>query len=259
VAAAAGMATFGLIPFVSTYAVFVALRALDQVRNSICYTRQNVKIAASHSGITAGPDGPTHQGMEDLSLMRALPNMTVVAPADPVTMEMATHAAAAWVGPLYLSMTRWPVPFLYMEDYPFQIGRAVTVRDGADATIVANRDLVAQALMAAAELAREGLSVRVLDCHTIKPLDEEAILGAARETGALVTAEDNVYYGGLGSAVAELLVENELVPMQRVGIRDTFAESGPYPALLDKYGLSARHIAAAVRGVLARKRTSSAR
>ena len=152
-----------------------------------------------------------------------------------------------------MSMTRWPMPFLYTADYPFQIGKAVTIREGGDATIVANRDMVAQALMAAGILAREGLDVRVIDCHTIKPLDERAILAAARETGAVVTAEDNVIYGGLGSAVAELLVENELVPMRRIGVRDTFAESGPYPDLLVKYGMSAGHIAEAVRGVVARK------
>jgi transketolase len=155
---------------------------------------------------------------------------------------------------VYLGFTRDPVPFLFDESYPFAIGRAVLVRRGTDATIVANRDMTAQALLAAEELAREGVQVRVLDCHTLKPLDEEAILAAARETGAIVTAENNIFYGGLGSAVAELLVEHDPVPMQRVGVRDTFAESGPYLALLDRYGLSARHIAAAVRAVIRRKR-----
>ena len=252
-AAAAGMATTGVIPFVSTYAVFATLRALDQVRNSICYPRLNVKIAASHSGITAAPDGVTHQGQEDLTIMRALPNMTVIAAADRTATRLATHAAAAWHGPVYLSLSRDPVPVLYGEDYPFAIGRAVTVREGADATIVANRDMVAQALLAAEALADEGIDVRVIDCHTLKPLDEEAVLRAASETGAIVTAENNTYYGGLGSAVAELLVEHEPVPMRRVGVADTFAESGPYLPLIEKYGLSARHIVAAVREVLARK------
>lgn len=252
-AAAAGMATTGAIPFVSTYAVFATLRALDQIRNSICYTRLNVKIAGSHSGITAAPDGVTHQGQEDLTIMRALPNMTVLAPADRTTTHMATHAAAAWRGPVYLSLCRDSVPILFTDDYPFEIGRAVTVRLGADATIVANRDLVAQALIAAESLAREGLDIRVIDCHTVKPLDAEAILSAARETGAIVTAENGILSGGLGSAVAELLIENDPVPMRRVGIADTFAESGPYLPLIDRYGLSARHIASAVRTVLGLK------
>lgn len=253
VAAAAGMATTGAIPFVTTYAVFATLRALDQIRNSICYTRQNVKIAGSHAGITAAPDGVTHQGQEDLTIMRALPNMTVLAPADRTTTHMATRAAARWRGPVYLSLCRDSVPILYGDDYPFAIGRAVAVRDGEDATIVANRDLVTQALIAAESLAREGIEVRVIDCHTVKPLDSETILAAARETGGIVTAENNVLSGGLGSAVAELLVEHDPAPMRRVGIADTFAESGPYLPLIDKYGLSARHIAAAVRNVLALK------
>jgi transketolase len=252
-AAAAGMATTGLIPFVSTYAVFVTLRALDMVRNSICYPNLNVKIAASHGGITPAPDGVTHQGQEDLSIMRALPNMTVIAPADSPTTRQAIHAAARWQGPVYLSFTRDPVPYLFAESYPFEIGKAVTVRDGADVAIVANRDLTAQALLAAEALATKGIDARVIDCHTIKPLDEETLLAAAQETGAVVTAENNIYYGGLGSAVAELLVERHPVPMQRVGVRDTFAESGPYLTIIDRYGLSARHIVDAAERVIARK------
>jgi transketolase len=179
--------------------------------------------------------------------------MTVIAAGDPTTNKMAVHAAARHAGPVYLSFTRDPVPFLFADDYPFEIGRAVVVRTGVDATIVANRDMVTQALMAAQALAGEGLDVRVIDCHTVKPLDEATILQAARETGAVVTAESNVIYGGLGSAVAELLIENELVPMKRIGVRDTFAESCPYLCLLEKYGLSAEHIAEAVGEVVARK------
>jgi transketolase len=252
-AAAAGMASTGLIPFASTYAVFASLRALDQVRNSIHYPRLNVKIAASHGGITPGPDGVTHQGQEDISIMRAIANSTIVAPADPVSTKMAIWAAAEWDGPVYLSFTRDPVPALYTPDFPFEIGRALVIREGTDATIIALRDLVAHSLVAAERLAQEGLSVRVIDCHTLKPLDEEVVLQAARETGALVTAENNVIFGGLGSAVAELLVENLPIPMKRIGVRDTFTESGPYLALLDKYGLSSRHIAEAVREVVIRK------
>ncbi|CAB5079505.1 Transketolase, C-terminal section (EC [Olavius algarvensis associated proteobacterium Delta 3] len=252
-AAAAGMASSGLIPFASTYAVFASMRALDMVRNSIHYPRLNVKIAASHSGITPGPDGVTHQGQEDLSILRAIANSTVIAPADPTSTRMAVAAAAEYDGPVYLSFTRDPVPVIYKDEFPFEIGKAVQVRDGLDVTIVANRDLVAHALAAAAVLEEKGVDVRVIDCHTLKPLDEEVILKAAEETGAIVTAENNVYFGGLGSAVAELLVENNPIPMQRIGVRDTFAESGPYLDLLDKYGLSAPHIALAVQEVLSRK------
>jgi transketolase len=252
-AAAAGMATTGLIPYATTYAVFASMRALDQVRNSIHYPRLNVKIAASHGGITPGPDGVTHQGQEDLSIMRAIAGSTVIAPADPPTTKLAVWAAADWEGPVYLSFTRDPVPVIFDLDYPFEIGKAVTVREGTDATIIANRDLVVQSLVAAERLTRKGLHVRVIDCHTLKPLDVESILKAAEETGAIVTAENNMFYGGLGSAVAEVLVENQPIPMKRIGIRDTFTESGPYLDLLDKYGLSASHIAAAVQEVVGRK------
>lgn len=252
-AAAAGMASTGLIPFASTYAVFASMRALDMVRNSIHYPNLNVKIAASHGGITPGPDGVTHQGQEDLSIIRAIANSTIIAPADPLTTGMAVRAATEYEGPVYLSFTRNPVPVIFDEDYPFEIGKSVTVRDGSDATIVAIRDLTAHAMVAAEQLAAKGLSVRVVDCHTLKPLDVEAVLRAAHETGAIVTAENNVFFGGLGSAVAEVLVENHPIPMRRIGIRDTFAESGPYLDLLEKYGLSAKHIAAAVEEVLGRK------
>jgi transketolase len=251
-AAAAGMATTGLIPFASVYAVFASMRALDQVRNSIHYPHLNVKIAASHSGLTPGPDGVTHQAQEDLSIMRSLATSTVVAPADPVSTRLATSATAEWNGPVYLSLTRDPVPELFINDYPFEIGKAVTIRDGQDATIIANRDLVAQALIAAERLSQENLDIRVIDCHTVKPLDETTILEAAIETGAIVTAENNIIYGGLGSAVAELLVENHPIPMQRIGVQDTFAESGPYLEVIDKYGLSFPHIMNAVKKVIAR-------
>lgn len=252
-AAAAGMATTGLIPFVSTYAVFASLRALDQVRNSIHYPRLNVKIAASHSGITPGPDGVTHQGQEDISLLRSIANSTVIATADSPTTKLAVWAAAEYDGPVYLSFTRDPVPFLFDMDFPFQIGRIETIHTGNDATIIAMRDLLPQALVAAAVLAREGIQARVLYCHTIKPLDEQAVLQAAAETGAVVTAENNVIFGGLGSAVAEILVENHPIPMQRVGVRDVFTESGPYLELIRKYGLTSEYIIDAVKNVLARK------
>jgi transketolase len=254
-AAAAGMATTGLIPYATTYAVFATLRALDQLRNSIHYPRLNVKVAASHGGITAAPDGVTHQGQEDLSIMRSLANATVVAAADPPTTKLATWAAAEWDGPVYLSLIRVPMPVLFDLDYPFQIGKAVTIREGNDAAIVAVRDMVSHSLVAAERLSGQGLSVRVIDCHTVNPLDEEAIVQAAAETGAIVTAESNTIIGGLGSAAAEVLGEQCPTPMLRIGVPDTFAESGPYLPLLAKYGLSADHIAEAVARVVARKRS----
>jgi transketolase len=252
-AAAAGMATTGLIPFATTYAVFASMRALDQVRNSIHYPRLNVKIAASHSGITPGPDGVTHQGQEDLSIMRAIANSTVIAPSDPATTKLAVWAAAEWEGPVYLSFTRDPVPALFDMNYPFEIGKAVTLREGMDATIIAIRDLVAQALIAAESLAAKGLEVRVIDCHTLKPLDIDTILQAAGETGAIVTAENNIRFGGLGSAVAEVVVEHHPIPMKIIGVGNTFTESGPYLDLIEKYGLSAGHIVKAVEEVVRRK------
>ncbi len=257
-AAAAGMATTGLIPFATTYAVFASMRALDQVRNAVHYPRLNVKIGASHGGITPGPDGVTHQGQEDLSIMRSIAGSTVIAPADPVSTRLATLAAATWDGPVYLSFTRDPVPVLFDEGYPFEIGRAVTLRRGSDVTIVALRDLVVQALIAAEILSRQGIDARVLDCHTLKPLDEAALLQAARETGAVVTAENNIRFGGLGSAVAEILVEHHPVPMQRIALGDRFAESGPYLELIDKYGLTARHMVEAVKAVMQRKAENEA-
>ncbi|RME43947.1 MAG: transketolase family protein [Caldilineae bacterium] len=253
-AAAAGLATTGLIPFACTYGVFASMRALDQVRNSIHYPRLNVKIAASHSGITPGPDGVTHQAQEDISILRSLANSCVIAPADSPTTRQATWAAAEYDGPVYLSFTRDPVPMLFDDDFPFEIGKAVTIRDGDDVTLIAMRDIVAQALVAAERLAQtEGVSARVIYCHTIKPLDTKAVLQAARETGAIVVAENNVKYGGLGSAVAELLVANHPIPMRQIGVDDTFAESGPYLEVIDKYGLTAPHIMRAVHEVLAHK------
>ena len=185
--------------------------------------------------------------------MRALAGSTVIAPADPTSTRMAVHAAAAYRGPVYLSFTRDPVPVLYDATFPFKIGKAVVVREGRDAAIIANRDLVIQALIAAELLAKKGIDVRVIDCHTLKPLDEQMVLKAAKETGAIVTAENNIIFGGLGSAVAEVLVEKYPIPMKRVGVQDTFAESGPYLEVIDKYGLTARHIVKAVNEVLKRK------
>ncbi|MCL6430157.1 MAG: transketolase family protein [Anaerolineae bacterium] len=252
-AAAAGMATVGLIPFVSTYAVFASMRACEQVRTMICYPRLNVKIAASHGGLTPGQDGVTHQGLEDMALMRSLAGMTVIQPADATSTRKAVWAAAAHPGPVYLRLTRDPVPVLYDDSLQFEIGRAITLRDGEDATIIAIGDMVALAVEAADMLEAEGLEVGVLDMHTLKPLDEAAVVRAARATGAIVTAENHTLFGGLGSAVAEVLGEQCPVPLSRVGLGNTFAESGPYRELLVKYRMSSVDIAAAVQTVVSRK------
>lgn len=252
-AAAAGMATLGLIPFVSTYAVFASMRACEQVRTMICYPRLNVKIAASHGGLTPGQDGVTHQGLEDMALMRSLAGMTVIQPADATSTRKAVWAAAAHQGPVYLRLTRDPVPVLYDDSLQFEIGRAITLRDGEDATIIAIGDMVALALEAADMLEAEGLQVGVVDMHTLKPLDEAAVVRAAQATGAIVTAENHTLFGGLGSAVAEVLGEQCPVPLSRVGLGNTFAESGPYKELLVKYRMSGVDIAAAVRRVVSRK------
>jgi transketolase len=251
---AAGLSTVGLIPFACTYGVFASMRSLEQIRTTICYPRLNVKVVGSHGGITAGPDGASHQAIEDLALMRSLANMTVLMPADAPTMRLAVRAAARWDGPVYIRLTRDPVPVLFDASYPFEIGRAVTLRDGGDAAILAIGDMVAQALGAAEALAKEGVSVRVLDMHTVKPLDEEVVLKAAEETGAIVTAEDHTILGGLGGAVSEVLAERRPTPLQRIGIRDCFTESGAYADLLAKFGLTSSDIAAAVRKAVARKR-----
>ncbi|MGQ9496756.1 MAG: transketolase family protein [Desulfotomaculales bacterium] len=250
---AAGLAAAGKIPFCSTFAVFATGRAFDQVRQSIAYTRLNVKIAASHAGITVGEDGASHQSVEDIALMRVLPNMTVFVPADAREVEGAVRAAVAIRGPVYIRLGRAPVPVLHGEDFTFEPGKALQMRPGRDVTIVATGIMVAATLEAAAALEREGLDARVLNVHTIKPLDVAAIVAAARETGAVVTAEEHSVIGGLGSAVAEVLVEHYPVPVQRVGLADVFGESGRPDELLAKYGLTPADIAGAARAVVRRK------
>ncbi len=243
---AAGFAAAGKIPFASTFAIFATGRAFEQIRNSIAYPRLNVKIAATHAGLTVGEDGASHQAVLDLALMRAMPNMTVFVPADATEAAKMTLAAAEIEGPVYLRLGRSNVPVLYAEDYSFVPGKASVLRQGKDVAILACGIMVAEALAAAEELEKEGISARVLNISTLKPLDTEAILKAARETKALVTAEEHSIIGGLGSAVAEVLAENEPTPLVRVGVKDTFGESGKAPELLEKYGLTAGHIKAAV-------------
>lgn len=251
---AAGLAAAGKIPFASTFAVFATGRAFEQIRNSIAYNKLNVKIAATHAGLTVGEDGASHQSIADLAVMRALPNMTVIVPADGIEAEKAIYAAAQHEGPVYIRLGRSGVPVLYPPEYDFQIGKATTLKEGTDVTILATGIMVAESLKAAEELATEGLAVQVINISTIKPIDAAAIIQAAKVTGALVTVEEHSIIGGLGSAVAEVLVENIPVPMERVGVKDTFGESGKPQELLDKYGLNVSSIKDAVRKVLARKK-----
>ena len=251
---AAGLAAAGKIVFASTFAIFATGRAFEQIRNSIAYPKLNVKIAASHAGLTVGGDGATHQAVVDLSIMRSLPNMVVIAPADGVEAEKAVEAAAQYEGPVYIRLGRSAVPVIYGEEHVFKIGEASQLREGQDVTIIACGIMVEESLKAADELVGEGLSVRVINMGTIKPLDEEAVIRAARETGAIVTVEEHSIIGGLGSAVAEVLVENAPAPLERVGVKDTFGESGEPKELLEKYGLTVKDIKEAVYKVLKRKR-----
>jgi transketolase len=251
--AAGGLATTGLIPLACTYATFATMRACEQIRSFICYSRLNVKVICSHGGLEAGWDGPTHQGTEDVAIMRAMPNMTVVVPADAAAVPALLRQVIALDGPAYFRMGRNPVPVIYDERQSFSLGHAVTLREGSDLTIIAMGVMVALALDAADSLAEQGIHARVLDMHTVKPLDGDAIERAARETGAIVTAEDHTILGGLGGAVAECLVEHTPAPMIRVGIPDTFCRSGDPAELFPMYGLAAPDIVAAAHRVLARK------
>ena len=250
----AGLAASGKIPFVSTFAMFAAGRAFEQIRNSICYPKLNVKIAATHAGLTVGEDGASHQSIEDISLMRSIPNMTVIVPADAEETRKAVAFAATYDGPVYIRLGRMSVPDLFAADYTFELGKAVQLVDGKDVTIIATGIMVATAKQAAEELAAVGISARVLNIHTIKPIDREAIIKAASDTGAIVTCEEHSIIGGLGSAVAEVIVENNPVPMERVGVMDTFGESGTPSSLLVKYHLTAEDIVAAAKKAVSRKK-----
>lgn len=250
---AAGFAAAGKIPFASSFAVFAVGRAYDQIRNSIAYPRLNVKIAATHAGLTVGEDGGSHQMLEDIALMRALPNMTVLVPADGEETKQAVQAAAAYEGPVYIRLGRPKVPMLFDETYQFAIGKGVLLQDGTDVTLVATGIMVSKALEAAVALATEGISAAVVNISTIKPLDDALIVQMAQKTGAVVTCEEHNIYGGLGSAVAEVLVENSPVPMARVGVADKFGESGLPDQLLEKYGLTAEVIATKAKAVISRK------
>lgn len=252
-ATAAGLATAGKIPFCSTFAVFATGRAFDQVRNSIACPHLNVKIAATHAGVTVGEDGGSHQSIEDIALMRALPGFTIFVPADAIETDACIRAAVEIDGPVYIRLGRSAVPVIHDQNFKFTPGEAVQLRDGDAATIIATGIMVGEALKAADIMAREGIYVRVLDVHTIKPLDIAAVVDAARETGAIVTAEEHSIIGGLGSAVAETLSELYPVPIKRVGVRDEFGQSGKPAELLEHFGLTASHIVEAVANVIEKK------
>lgn len=250
---AAGFAAAGKIPFASTFAVFATGRAFEQIRNSVAYPKLNVKIAATHAGVTVGEDGGSHQAIEDVAIMRALPNMTVLVPADGEETRQVIYAAALYKGPVYIRMGRLDVPLLFDENYKFEIGKANVVREGSDVVIFANGLMVAAALEAAQEIEQEGIQVAVVNVASVKPLDAETIIAYAKKTGAVVTAEEHNIIGGLGSAVAEVLGENAPTPMVRVGVKDTFGESGRPLELLEKYGLTKKEVLEAVRVVIERK------
>jgi transketolase len=250
---AAGLAASGKIPFVSTFAVFAACRCFDQVRVCIAQPKLNVKIVATHGGITVGEDGASHHAIEDLALYCSLPGFNVVVPADGMETVEAVKAAAATYGPFYIRLGRPKVPVIYAEGYRFNLGKAVTLRDGKDATIIACGIMVAKALEAANSLALQGMDCRVLNMPTLKPLDEGAIVEAASETGAIVVAEEHLLHGGLGSRVAQVVVREKPVPMSFIGIKDTYAKSGKPDELLQRYGLTAEAIEQAVKAVSARK------
>lgn len=250
---AAGLAAAGKIPFASTFAIFAVGRAFEQIRNSIAYPKLNVKIAATHSGITVGEDGGSHQAIEDVAIMRAVPNMVVLVPADGEETRQVVLAAAQYNGPVYIRMGRLDVPLLFGEEYQFEIGKANVLKEGTDVAIMANGVMVSMALEAAAELADKGISVSIVNVASVKPLDEETIVQIAKTTGAVVTAEEHNIIGGLGSAIAEVLGEKQPTPMVRVGLKDTFGESGRPQELLEKYGLTKQELVKAVHKVLAKK------
>lgn len=242
-AVAAGMALSGKIPVFATYAVFSAMRTTDQVRISVCYNNVHVIIGGAHAGISVGPDGATHQALEDIAIMRVMPNMTVLSPCDATQARIATETAILELnGPVYIRFGREAVPDFTFENQDFKVGKGQLLKPGSDLSILATGHMVWEALQAAALLEKEGVSVRVINLHTIKPIDEEIIIRAARETGAILTAEEHQVAGGFGSAVAEVVVKNHPVPMMMMGMEDQFGESGQPHELMEKYGLTAFHI-----------------
>ena len=239
---AAGMSTCGKIPYVSTFAVFAAGRAYDQIRNSICYPNLNVKICATHAGITVGEDGATHQMIEDISLMRTVPNMTVISTSDDTQTKWAVKEISKIQGPVYLRLARLATPKIYEENQKFEIGKAVQIGDGIDATIFATGVTVAEALKAQEILKEKGIEIRVVDIHTIKPIDKEMIIKCAKETKRLISIEDHSIIGGIGSAISEVLTEEYPAKLERMGIKDTFGKSGKAERLMQYFGITAKDL-----------------
>ena len=239
---AAGLATCGKIPYASTFAVFAAGRSYDQIRNSVCYPNLNVKICATHSGITVGEDGATHQMIEDLSLMRTLPNMTVMSVSDDTQTKWAVEEISKLNGPVYLRLARLATPVIYDETQKFEIGKAVQIGEGTDATVFATGVTVAESLKAQEELAQKGINIRVVDVHTIKPIDKEMIIKCAKETKQLISIEDHNIIGGLGSAISEVLTEEYPAKLTRLGIKDTFGKSGKAEDLMHYFGITSEDI-----------------
>lgn len=252
---AAGLALVGKIPFASTFSSLASLRALEQIRTSIAYPNLNVKIAGGYGGLSDFKDGPTHHSICDLAIIRSIPNMTLIVPADAIETEKAVYAVAQYVGPVYLRLSRAEVPMLFDENYKIEIGKGNLLKDGTDVTLIATGIMVVRVLKAAKVLEKEEkISAKVIEIHTLKPLDVDIIIRAADETGAIVTAEEHSIIGGLAGAVAEVIVEKKPVPMERVGIEDTFTESGQYNELLEKYGMGIQHIIIAAKKVMKRKK-----
>ena len=247
---AAGLATCGKVPFVVTYAAFGSMRMCEMIRQEICYPHLNVKIACSHGGVTPANDGASHQAIEDMGILRTIPNMTVIMPADYWAARKLVRAAAEFDGPVYLRFTRDAIPVIYDESATFTIGKANWLREGKDVAIIANGDTVRLALEVADKLAQEGISARVLDMHTIKPLDTEAVERCVREIGRIITVEDHNILNGLGSAVADVVAESGRAVLRRVGIQDQFGMSAPYERLLEMNGVTAAHIAELARGLM---------
>jgi transketolase len=251
---AVGLALAGKIPFANTFAFLIALRAAEQVRTCVAYARTNVKLVGSYGGLSDAFDGPTHHSICDLAVLRSLPNMTVVVAADAVEVKKAVSAVAEHDGPVYLRVSRAEVPVIFDERHEVHIGQGVTLRAGGDVTLIGTGIMVGRCLEAAKVLGREGVDAGVIEIHTLKPIDEGLIVQAAQETGAIVTAEEHTTIGGLGAAVAEVISSQCPVPILRVGLADTFAETGPYEALLDRYGMGVTHIVANAKEAVARKK-----
>ena len=249
IAVAAGLAASGMVPFASSFAMFAAGRAFEQVRNSIGYPRLNVKIGATHGGLSVGEDGASHQCCEDFALMRAIPGMTVICPADAVEAEAAVRAAYAHRGPVYLRFGRLAIPVFHEEGFEFIIGKGEVLREGTDVAIIANGLMVYEAIKAGEELEKAGIHARIINMSTVKPLDEALVLAAAKECGKIITCEEHSVIGGLGEAVCSYLAENCPVPVRRIGVQDKFGFSGPAYEVLEAFGLTGSHIAAAAKDI----------